>query len=514
MEHPPARRILWLALLTAGLCAEAGADDGSLDRVLDEGRLIYGADAEGGGPYVYPDPADPSRVVGFEVELMRLLCGPLGPSPEFRQGQWDSLLPTLAGGHVDAVVNGYERTDSRTARYLATRPYYVFQLQLVMRLDDDRRVRSIADLAEPKPGGGRWRVAVLGGSQAETYTRETGGDAVEVEYYNGTTDCFMAVRNGQADATIQDYPAFVYYRPQYPELESVGPLAGAGHYVIYLRRSDVELRDALDLAIGRSIANGELEALDRRFGIWTEAQLKLPELGPPPVSGSVAIEDRSGFTLLAKYAPKLRDAAATTFLLAVVSMPLAMLIGLLVALGRLYGPSPLRWLLLAYVELIRGTPLMLQLFALYFMLPRLGLQLDAIVAAVVGLALNYSAYEAEIYRAGLLAIPAGQMEAALALGMSRRLAIRRILVPQAVRLVIPPVTNDFIALFKDTSVCSVISVMELTKQYSILANSTGGVMEFALATAAIYMLMSIPLAYLSRRVEGRGRPRVGKGALA
>ena len=125
------------------------------------------------------------------------------------------------------------------------------------------------------------------------------------------------------------------------------------------------------------------------------------------------------------------------------------------------------------------------------------------MAAVLGLAVNYSAYEAEIYRAGLQAIPAGQMHAALALGMTRRTALRRVIVPQAVRIVIPPVTNDFIALFKDTSVCSVIAVTELTKQYNILANSTGAVVELAAMTGLLYLLMSYPLAIVARRVERR-----------
>ena len=155
-------------------------------------------------------------------------------------------------------------------------------------------------------------------------------------------------------------------------------------------------------------------------------------------------------------------------------------------------------MLAGYVELLRGTPLMLQLYVLFYLL-----RLPPLVAGIAGLAINYSAYEAEIYRAGLQAIPAGQMEAALALGMSRRLALRRVIVPQAVRIVIPPVTNDFIALFKDTSVCSVITLVELTKQYSILANSTGGVVEFALATAVLYMAMSLPLSWFSRWSERR-----------
>jgi polar amino acid transport system substrate-binding protein len=179
-------------------------------------------------------------------------------------------------------------------------------------------------------------------------------------------------------------------------------------------------------------------------------------------------------------------------------MPLAMLLGLVIAIGRIYGPIPVRAVLTGYVELIRGTPLMLQLFVLFYLL-----KLPPWVAGIGGLAINYSAYEAEIYRAGLQAIPQGQMEAALALGMSRWMALRRVIIPQAVRIVIPPVTNDFIALFKDTSVCSVITLIELTKEYSILANGSGGAIELALAASFLYMMMSLPLSWFSRWSERR-----------
>jgi polar amino acid transport system substrate-binding protein len=123
--------------------------------------------------------------------------------------------------------------------------------------------------------------------------------------------------------------------------------------------------------------------------------------------------------------------------------------------------------------------------------------------AILGLAINYSAYESEIYRAGLQAIPKGQMEAALSLGMSRVLALRRIVVPQAVRIVIPPVVNDFIALFKDTSVCSVVTIVELTKRFSVLSMSTQATVELMGMTAVLYLMMSYPMSIVSRRIEKR-----------
>ena len=140
---------------------------------------------------------------------------------------------------------------------------------------------------------------------------------------------------------------------------------------------------------------------------------------------------------------------------------------------------------------------------IFYLLPQIGLPILPIPAAILGLAVNYSAYEAEIYRAGILAVPRGQMEAALALGMSTSQAVRRIILPQAMRIVIPPVTNDFIALFKDTSVCSVITVMELTGAYSVQRNDTLATAELAAMTALLYLAMSVPLAQLARQIERR-----------
>jgi polar amino acid transport system substrate-binding protein len=199
----------------------------------------------------------------------------------------------------------------------------------------------------------------------------------------------------------------------------------------------------------------------------------------------------------------LLESAAVTVILSVLSFPLAIAAGLLISIGRLYGPAWLRLPLASYVEFLRGTPLMLQLYFIFFFLPEVGINVPAFWTAILGLAINYSAYESEIYRAGLQAIPHGQMEAALSLGMSRALALRRVIVPQAVRIVIPPVVNDFIALFKDTSVCSVVTLIELTKRFSVLSQSTQATVELMALTALLYLLMSAPLTLLSRQLERR-----------
>jgi polar amino acid transport system substrate-binding protein len=500
-------RGLIAVLLLLAFAAPSRAD--SLADVRARGTLRYGSDMEGGGPYAFPDPASPRSVAGFEVEIMDRLALELGEGvrAEFSQGPWDKLLGVLDSGRIDVVVNGYEWTPGRAEDYLATRPYYIYQLQLMG--PKGTPVRSWDDLKRPRPDGSPWTVAVLTASAADDFAHGPEAGTIRVVRFDGATDAMTAVQNGQYDFTLQDVPAASYYGGVFPGLRSVGSPVSRGYYVIYARRSNPTLRDALDAGIGRLAESGELRRILEKYGIWNETQVGLATDFDGPIEVASAKRGDRGWTLVSHYGGRLRAAALVTLGLSFGSMPLAMAIGLAVALGRMHGPAPLRVALATYVELIRGTPLMLQLYVLFFLL-----KLDPWVAGIAGLAINYSAYEAEIYRAGLQAVPRGQMEAALALGMSRAQALRRVIVPQAMRIVIPPVSNDFIALFKDTSVCSVITLVELTKEYSILANSTRAVVEFATATGAIYLAMSLPLSWFARWSERRLGAEGGKGGAA
>src|SRR5206468_10418494 len=153
-------------------------------------------------------------------------------------------------------------------------------------------------------------------------------------------------------------------------------------------------------------------------------------------------------------------------------MGIAVVTGVVMATGRGYGGRPIRGLLLAYVELMRGTPVVLQRFVLYYGLAAT-IRLPAFAAALLGLGLNYAAYESEIYRAALEAVSTGQLEAARTLGLSERQVLMLIRAPQAFRLALAPMTNDFVALLKDSSLVSVLTVLELTKQTQIFATNLG-----------------------------------------
>ena len=494
-----------LSFVLSLIVATSSADD-TLDQIKLRGKLIWGADAEGGGPYVYPDPENPKRVLGFEVELADLLARELGVKAEFFQAAWDTLPSLLKTEQIDIVLNGYELTPLRAGDMDYTVPYYIYELTLLANIDNNA-LQTWADLRK-RNDGARQRVGVLLGSAAHEHLKQQFDDDVKIVEYDGNTNAMREVETGKLEATIADNVVAMFYRDRFSKLKEVGTPAARGYYTIFLRKGDDRLRAALDAAILKLLKNGELKSLYERYGIWNVTQEQLVGLAEQGHNATgIRATSIGGWQVIRTRGPLLLSAAGMTILLACLSMPLAIVIGLSVALVRLYAPTPLRWLAISYVELLRGTPLMLQLYVLYFLLPEVGIKIPAFYAAIAGLAINYSAYEAEIYRAGLQAIPRGQMEAALALGMSPALALQRIIVPQAVRIVVPPVTNDFIALFKDTSVCAVITIVELTKQYSIQANSTGAVLELAIVTSLLYLMMSIPLAQLTGYMERRLQPK-------
>jgi polar amino acid transport system substrate-binding protein len=517
--------VVWLAGTTAALAQEL---PDALDRIRERGMLIWGADQEGGGPYIFPDPADPNRLRGFEVELAELVARRLGVESRFAQGQWDKLPDLLTRGDIDIVLNGYEWSPVWHERYGTSIPYYIYELQFLSRAQDES-LTTPDDLRLPGPRGKR-RVAVLGGSAAEQYLQTHFGDEIVAVPYDGVTDALRAVELGTdgVEVTLQDTPIVTFYLDGFPGLKRVGDPVGLGYYVILSPRGETRLLEAINQAIVDSLRDGSLRRILTRYKLWNNTQqqrgLETDPSGrfsatvPRDIPGDGGAEEQPveesysavrGWLVIQQRWPFLLAGAWLTIQLSVISMPLAILAGLLLAISRLYGPWWLARLSTMYVELVRGTPLVLQLYVIFFLLPETGFSIPAFWAAVLGLAINYSAYEAEIYRAGLQAIPQGQWEAAEALGMSRGLALRRIIIPQATRIVIPPMTNDFIALFKDTAVCSVITLVELSKEYYIHARSTGAVIELGILTALLYLGMSYPLAllagYLEKRLQGERR---------
>ena len=491
---------------------------------LKSGTLRWGGDAEGGAPYQLRDPHDPERVIGFEVELVDAVAAELSKwidrplIAEFVQYEWTSLPLGLDKHDFDLIASGFEAGPRWAAAYRLSRPYYVCHQELAIRKSEAERIRSLDDC--------RTRiVGTLAASAAERLLTSRG--FTDIVAYDGQVEPYLDLELGRVDAVLLDSPITTYYGRTNPAFAFLAAPQGEVQYVLAVARRDEPLVAALDAALGELIRNGQLRDILRRWRLWNMAQtaLVLPpgnatELaglgfdaaGQPLAGMETPPADATDVNLVAasardwtfaRYAPLLLAAAGTTVTLSLASMSLAMTGGLIVSLCRLYGPRPLQAMALGYVEFFRGIPLLLVLFFLYFGLANYGVDLPATRTAVLGFGLTYAAYEAEVYRSAIRSVPRGQWEAALALGMSGPQAFRKVIFPQALRTALAPMTNDFVALFKDTSLVSVIAVRELTKEYLILSRSSLKFVELGLLTAALYLAMSIPLGYLSRWLERR-----------
>jgi polar amino acid transport system substrate-binding protein len=472
----------------------------------DGNELRWGGDAEGGAPFVEADPNDLTRVVGFEVEIAQLLASGLGRAPRFVQSGFTSLDAAAARGDFDVGLSGIEDSPARRSRLAVTIPYYQFREVLTVREGDAGRFRALGDLA------GR-RVATLGATLAYDLllAAQTRFGVVPVTYDDDVhpyTDLVL----GRVDAVLLDEVLARRGIRRNPGLTNQPTDVGVGYYVGITAPGNTPLRDRMNEILIQAMADGRLEAIFRRWSMWNDDQ---PPLYARLTRGASAGAEAPALRSFAqqatdtplsapeaawRYLPALLRAAAITLVLSCLSMALAVAVGLAIASGRVYGPSAVRMLLTGWVELIRGTPLLLQLFVLYFGLAAV-VQLPAFLAALIGLGLNYAAYESEIYRGALEAVPAGQLDAARTLGFTERQTLVLVRGPQAFRFALAPMTNDFVALLKDSSLVSVITVVELTKQTSILAANIGSWVIPGIMCAAMYLVFSLPLARAARRLE-------------
>jgi len=198
--------------------------------------------------------------------------------------------------------------------------------------------------------------------------------------------------------------------------------------------------------------------------------------------------------------PKLLDGLSVTFLLTIVAILVGFILGISLSLGRVYGNKAVSAICVGYIEIFRGTPLLVQLFIIYFGLPSIGIALSPLHCALLGLSLNSGAYQAEYLRGSLQAIPSGQMIAARTLGMTKLKSIRNVILPQALRISIPAWSNELIYLFKYTSIASIIQVSELTKEGELIASRNFRYIEIFLIIALIYVVFTFIITEIIDRI--------------
>lgn len=461
-----------------------------------------------------PDPGDPQRLIGFEIELVERLCEHLGVRSQPVEGDWLALIDNMKAGRTDMVLNGLEVSDERAAVIDFTVPYYRYAQQLTVRAADEDKYRSLADLRGK-------RISVLNGSASVAVLEKAGFAPDQIVQYDDSLAPYVDLENGRVDGSLAESIIAAYYAASMPALYRVPQTFAPGEYAGAIRKGEPDLLAALNAALTHMQESGDLGRIFQRWGVWSAQQTELGTIRGAEVARIDLASATTAATL--SWAVILRELAAATaitVLLTAISMPLAVFFGLVLALMERSRRLFLVWPARIYIQVVRGTPLLVQIFLVYYTLPVLGKGLGlgealvwpAFAVGILCLAGNYAAYEAEIHRAGLDAVPRGQREAALSLGMTSAQSLRLVELPQSFRIILPPIINDLVAMIKDTSLVYVIGVRELTAVSLGLGKARLIVPQMLVVAAGFYLVVSLIADAIGKRVEAglrrRGAPKV------
>lgn len=524
----PLRRYLIFAFCILSFASPSYAQD-ALDRIRQKGELVIATDA------TYPpfEFRDADVLKGFDVALGDEIGKELGVKVRWLNLEWAGVLGSLESQKCDLVMAGVTITEERKQKgYLFTRPYFLSG-QTVAKRKGDSRIQKAQDILDK-------RVSVQMQTTGQFAAEKIGVPKDHLAKFDVLQDGLMDVRNSKSDALVADLPALKeILRKNFPELELVGGTIQEENVGIVAWRSEARLVAAVNYALEKIMVDGRYA---RIYGEWIREPMTTQILGglervgkagsavapantfpglefltkqkqeggvkttgasiAPPTGSALSIR----WDILREAVPKLLAGARMTLLLTLLTLLFGTPAGLAVALCRISRLKPLRWAAITYIEIVRGTPLLMQIYVIYFVLPALHLDFSPFLSGVIALSVNAAAYIAEIFRGGIESIDSGQMEAARSLGMDYLGAMRWVILPQTLRRVLPPLTNEAIALLKDSSLVSVVAVTELMREGKEIATNSGSATTLYLGIAAIYLLMTLPLTYLVSRLESHWQP--------
>lgn len=479
-------------------------------------ELRWAADVESGVPNVFFDPKDPEKITGFEYDIAKAIADDLNCDLKFFANDWEMLVPGLQREQYDLILNAIERNtwqrfDHKAGISLSI-PYYVTHLQLVvlthsyMNKFSDCEGKTIGILKQS------WH--------AENTLKRFSNTQIVI--YDDEVKAYVDLKNKRLDGVLLDYPESYYYAAVNKDVRLIQEPIARLEYSVMVRAEDTQLLSQINASIQRLKNNGTLQSILENWNLWnaetaaefgSDAAYHSPTTAFNTYITSVQETQETTHNFYWSCLPIFAKAAWITLSISISAMLLALLMGFPLAVMRTYGCWLVRNMVGLYIDSVRGTPLLVQLLLIFYGLPTLAphlphplsswICLSPFVAGVLALGINYSAYEAEIYRAGLLSVPTGQMEAARALGMTHYQALWHVVFPQTIRIVIPPVTNDFIMLLQDSSLVSMITIVELTRTYQCLAATYFNYLGTGLLVALFYLLLGFPFILLARRFEKR-----------
>ncbi|MDF1602292.1 ABC transporter substrate-binding protein/permease [Nocardioides sp. YIM 152315] len=490
MQVPLARPLVLLALLGGllGLTAPVHADESPSRTVRVGTEGVY-------PPFTYRDP-ETNELTGFDVEVMKAVGEEAGWDVEFVEAPFDALFPALDSGRIDVIANQVTINPEREARYLFSTPYTYSHGVIVTAADTDD-ITSLDDLR------GRTTAQTSSSNWAEV-ARDAGAKVQYVKDFGPGVELLI---QGRVDAIVNDNIAVLDYLAT-SGTDQVKIAGDAGdetlEQALAFRKSDAQLRQQADEALKTLTDDGTLAEISESY---FQADVTQREgSGDVEVKGS---DDRSTWEVVQDTAwPMLRGLLKGTIPLTVVSFVVGLVIAVAAALARLSPIRVLDGIARVYISIIRGTPLLVQLFIVFFGLGQIGIKLDPYVAAALAFSLNVGGYAAEIVRASILSVPRGQYEAATVIGMDYWQSMRRIIFPQAGRIAVPPLSNTLLSLIKDTSLASLVLVPELFREAEVTAALTTEYLPLYCMAALYYWVVC----YLVTLAQGPLERRLGRYA--
>jgi len=442
--------------------------------------------------------SDEAELVGFDVDVSQLVAEKLNRELRIVTTEWDGILGGLLAGKYDAIIGSMAITPERAKSVDFTMPYYVSGAQLFVHVDDAGEIQSLKDMEGKKAG------AVLG----ETFEHYlvTNHPEISVVTYKSTVDIFQEMQHRRLDGFVTDRLVGMYQikSAQMPFVPA-GPLLYEEQMAIPVKQDQPELLAAINQALTDLEAGGELAKLHEK---WF-ASIHAAEDESVAATGSA---EETGGMSWGTIAVRLLRGFGITLLVAFLSIAMGFILAVPAGVVLHGAPRLGQTVVRAIVDFIRGTPVLIQLFFVYFGSPQIGLNLSPMVAAVVTLTINSTAYMSEVVRSGLLAVSPGQRVAARALGLSPFEVFRFVVWPQALRVALPPLMNSAVALLKDTALISVISVAEVIREAQSIISVTFDPAKYYLIVAVMFFVFTYPLMRLASAFEAHMKKRGFAGA--
>lgn len=453
---------------------------------------------------------DGKGLQGFDIDLMKAIGKEMGLDVEFESLPFDGIIPALQSGTIDAAISGITITAERAKSIDFASPYFKAGLAIAVE-DNNDTIEDFRDLEGKKIAV---QIGTTGAIEAEKIPN------TEITTFDSSVLALEELVNGKVDAVVNDGPVtlFAIKDAGLKGVKIVGELVTEEFYGIALPKNSDKVQ-ILNHGLFKILQNGTYTGIFKKW--FAGDPLTLPLIAPTLV-GSTASDTVNDFGTVSNSAPsqsllqlliqRLPQGAIITLTLTAFSVFFGLIVASFIAFGLISNNNILKTLLRLYVEFFRGTPMLVQLFIIYFGLPALfkgiGLEwsLDRFPAAIIALSLNVGAYLAEIIRGGIQSIDPGQWEACESLGMSRSQAMKDVIMPQAFRRILPPLGNEFITLIKDTSLVAVIGFSELFRQGQLIVSTTYQAFGVYIAVALVYLFLTSLSSFFFKWLEQKMDP--------